>query len=141
MARVRSRKNKRFGWRRQAEKMKQASNSELPVVDWSEIQYIASNALQQYGTDVEYRPEGGAARTVRSVIYKQATPDGLAGDIDIAPALCIFDPSDFTDNPPVKLDQVVLTAGSYTRIFAIDSVELIMAENKPSLYRCILIGG
>lgn len=140
MARVRSRKSKKYGWRRKEEQMGKLLSS-LPSVDWSEIQLIASEALHQYGTDVEYRPKGGLARTLRSVVYKQATPDSLVGDIDIAPALCILDPKDFALSAPAKFDQIVLTAGNFTHILTIESVELIMAENKPSLYRCILSGG
>lgn len=116
----------------------------LPGVDWALIKGTASDAIQSYGTEIVYN-DGSGGRTIRAVIYKDTSPESLAGDLDLGDAWAIVDPLDFENSePPKKFDLITvrgLAAVSFERHYSVDYVELIKAENQDALYRLRITGG
>ena len=105
-------------------------------VDFVAISKIASNAIQSYGTPVEYWEVGGTSgRTVKAVIYQEKTTLGLVQDSDSAPAMALLDPADFTSGIPQKFAQLRCSIGGFVGSWSlVADAHPILAENTLPLY-------
>jgi hypothetical protein len=108
----------------------------LPAVDFVEIAGIASEAIQLYGTPVEFVEQGQTTgRTVKSVIYKDQKREMLVQDANSTPAFALLDPTDFAfpNRPPQMFDTIQASIGTFAGSWAIvaDPHPIFAADQLP----------
>jgi hypothetical protein len=106
------------------------------AVDFVSIAGIASDAIQLYGTPVEYVEVGASTgRMVKSVIYQDKTTAALLQDSDSAPAMALLDPADFPSGLPQKFAQIRCSIGGFTGSWTlVADAHPILAQNTLPLY-------
>lgn len=106
------------------------------AVDFNAIAVIASDAIQLYGTPVQYFEVGDTVgRTVKAVIYQDKVTAALIQDSDSAPAMVLLDPKDFQSGMPQKFAQIRCSIGGFTGSWSlVADAHPILAENTLPLY-------
>lgn len=95
----------------------------LPAIDFEAIRNLSNDAIQSYGTAIEFIEEGQTVgRMVKSVIYQDKTSNILVQDLDSTPALALLSPLDFLSpkRRPQQYDMLKL-GGSFPAVWTITS--------------------
>lgn len=107
----------------------------LPIVDFEAIKGTAQEAIALYGTTALFTEQGGVGRSVRCVIYRDTQPAALLQDVQSEPAKALLSPADFaTPNRfPQQFDTLTVGIEGFDRIYSIEDIHPVLAENKLAL--------
>ena len=102
----------------------------LPSIDFAEIEDLAKSSIQQYGTPATFiRKNGGQSLSIKTVAYRDNTPEDFLLDANEMPARALIDPDDMDGVMPEKFDKLVINIGGFKRTYIIQDAHPVYAEN------------
>ena len=108
----------------------------LPAVNFDEIKAVAQEAIFAYGTNATFTEQGAmSGRTVKCVDYRDTNPAALLQDVQGEPAKMLLSPADFIapNRFPQQFDTLTIDIEGFKRIYSIEDVHPVLAENKLAL--------
>lgn len=108
----------------------------LPAVDFAEIRNISQEAIAIYGTTATFTEQGQpVGRAVKCVIYRDTQPLPLVQDAQSEPAKVLLSPADFLAplRFPQQFDTIEVNIEGFQRIYAIEAIHPVLAEDKLAL--------
>ena len=102
----------------------------LPFVDFTEIDALAKESIQLYGSPATYEFHDGGTQLLKTVIYKDTFNAEVAMDFDLDSAKGLLDPADFpTARKPERFDNIIMDIAGYKKTYTIEQIAPIFAES------------
>ena len=108
----------------------------LPAVDFDSIKATAQEAIALYGTTATFTEEGAATgRSIKLVVYKDTKAEELIQDAHSEAANALLSPADFItpNRMPQQFDTLRVDIEGFTRVYTIEEVHPVLAEDKLAL--------